>query len=792
MTRPAPTHFGKKIGITSLLAAGLLSWSAFAQSEPTQTRAAVDPTLSATDPDTPVVAEILAPLAVHPRTSLTVVEQLRHNHYVKKSLNDDISSIVLDNYLDILDGGKAYFLAADIAEFEQYRYKLDDALKRGDLTPAYTIFNRFQSRMVGRLQYLISEIERGLDQIDFTIEEEIEIDREDALWPVTLAEQNDLWRKRLKSAVLSQKLADKELEKISETLHKRYKNRLKQALQTKSEDAFQLYMNAFATTYDPHTQYFSPRTSQNFNINMSLSLEGIGAVLKSEDDHTSVVRLVPAGPADKAGDLEVADRIIGVGQGTTGPLIDVVGWRLDDVVEMIRGPKDSTVRLEIIPADSEDEIAKVISITRNKVQLEEQAAQAKLLTLNENEQEVRIGVIDIPTFYMDFRASQQNDPNARSTTADVKRLITALQADGIDGLIIDLRNNGGGSLQEADKMTGLFIESGPTVQVKGARRRASIYADTDDKIAWDGPLAVVVNRLSASASEIFAGAVQDYGRGVIIGSQTFGKGTVQTLIPLNRGQLKITAAKFYRVSGQSTQHQGVLPDVTFPAMFDPEQIGESSLDDAMEWDTIQPAVYDLYDNISTLFPELQRRHDKRVENNVDFNYFRALSAKSRETSERTHLSLNEQQRRSEKAEDDQWRLELENTLRLAKGLPLADSLDHLEELTEAEEEADESAVSAEAAAESSKSIQDPDQHPTPKDTLVEHVATTQEDIATENQDTIEPVENDAMMEEAGRVLMDLIGLSTQLVTLEAPGNETAAIDTPFSSVTAEAAKRSDG
>ena len=695
-----------------------------------------------------VTVPTLKPLDVHPRTSLTVVEQLRHNHYVKKSLDDGISSSVFDKYLDSLDGARAYFTQADIDEFESYRYKLDDALKRGDLKPAFLMFNRYQTSAVERLQFLLREIEGGLANVDFTVDESIELDRENSPWPQTRDDLDQLWRKRLKAAVLGMRLNDKEMEEISELLTKRYKNRLKQILQSKSEDAFQVYINAFATTYDPHTQYFSPRNSQNFNINMSLSLEGIGAVLKSEDDYTEVVRLVPAGPADKAEAIQVADKIISVGQGENGPLIDVVGWRLDDVVELIRGPKGSTVRLEVVPSESDDGVSKVVSITRNTVQLEEQAAQAKLLTLEAPGVTQKIGIIEIPTFYVDFKASQQGDPNYRSTTRDVSRLIEQLKAENIDGLIIDLRNNGGGSLQEADTMTGLFIESGPTVQVKSARRRANVYADVDESIAWDGPMAVMVNRLSASASEIFAGAIQDYGRGLIIGSQTFGKGTVQTLIPLNRGQLKLTAAKFYRVSGQSTQHQGILPDVAFPELFDVNQIGESSLDDAMPWDMIQPAVYDHSSEIQNHLEELRSRHESRVADNADFAYFRALAEKSKETSERTHLSLNEQQRRDEKAADDQWRLDLENTLRASKGKPLADSLDHLEDLQAAEQDA------KDADAEATEDNAD--------------VAANNGPAATEQvEDEIKPVDDDAMLTEAGRILLDLIGLSVQMANLEA-------------------------
>jgi carboxyl-terminal processing protease len=717
-----------------------------------------------------VKAPILEPLDVHARTSLTVVEQLRHNHFVKKPLDDGISSQVFDNYLESLDGGRSYFLASDVAEFEAYRYELDDALKRGNLDAAFTMFNRYQERVVDRLNFLIHEIEGGIENIDFSVDEEIEIDRENSPWPKTQAEQDALWRKRLKAAVLSMKLNDKEVEKIGESLTKRYKNRLKQAVQTKSEDAFQVYLNSFATTYDPHTQYFSPRTSQNFNINMSLSLEGIGAVLKSEDDTTSVVRLVPAGPADKEGSIGVEDKIISVGQGENGPLIDVVGWRLDDVVELIRGPKGSTVRLEVIPSDSKDDVSNVVAITRNTVKLEEQAAQAKLLTLEQGNQAYKIGIIDVPTFYVDFRAAQQGDKDYRSTTRDVKNLIHKLEEEGIDGLVIDLRNNGGGSLQEADTLTGLFIESGPTVQVKSARRRANVYADTDDDITWEGPMAVMVNRLSASASEIFAGAIQDYGRGVIIGSQTFGKGTVQTLIPLNRGQLKITAAKFYRVSGQSTQHQGVLPDVSFPELYDTDQIGESSLEDAMPWDMIQPAVYDHNNAIAPFIGELQRRHEARVADNADFNYVRALAAKSKEAAARTHVSLNKEKRLAQKDADDQWRLDLENMLRAAKGKELATSLDHLDDLVEAEKEAKEA---EETAADS-----------TPDDTVADKGEASE---AAEPEIEITAVEDDAMLEEAGKVLLDLMGLSMQIVQLEKPSSiSTASTNTPLPQPTADA------
>jgi carboxyl-terminal processing protease len=668
----------------------------------------------------------LSPLDVHPRTALGIVDQLRHNHYLKKPLDDQLSSEIFEKYLSMLDGGKVYFLEEDVLALEKHRYLIDDALVRGNLDPAFEIFNLYQERLHQRLEFLLSELNAGLTEVDFEVDESIEIDRENANWARDTAELNEIWRKRLKAATLGMKLNGKELEEIEELLTKRYTNRLKQSRQTKSEDAFQLYVNAFASTYDPHTQYFSPRTSQNFNINMSLSLEGIGAVLRNEDEYTSVVELVPAGPADKSGLISPSDRIVSVGQGENGPLIDVVGWRLDDVVELIRGPKGSTVRLEVIPNATDDDSTKVIQITRNTVKLEEQAAQKKVLELTHNGQTRRIGIINVPTFYVDFKAVQQGDPNFKSTTRDVAALIEQLQTEdgGIDGLIIDLRSNGGGSLQEADSLTGLFIKSGPTVQVKAASRSANVYADTDDMVAWEGPMAVLVDRLSASASEIFAGAIQDYGRGIIIGNQTFGKGTVQTLVPLNRGQLKITAAKFYRVSGQSTQHQGILPDIEFPESYDSERIGESSLDDALPWDVIQPAVYPQANQIETLLPELQVRHDTRTADHPEFNYLRSLSERARENGRRTHLSLNESTRTAEKEAEDAWRLGLENELRVAKGDEPVESLDALEELLTAEEE------------------------------------------AAEEEEIEEDPADDPLIAESGKILLDFIGLTHQVALVE--------------------------
>ena len=692
----------------------------------------------------------LKPLAEHPRTSVNVVEQLRRNHYIRKPVDDALSSEMFDKFLGMLDSNRSYFLASDIRSFEPLRFKLDDALKGSDLKPAFYIFNRYQRRLLERLDYSLSILEQGVDQFDFSIAESLQIDRENAEWPADRQAQDNLWRQRLKAQILSLRLNDKEDAEISEILTKRLRNRIKMAKRNKSEDAFQLYMNAFASTFDPHTQYFSPRTSENFNINMSLSLEGIGAVLKSEDDATSIVRLVPAGPAAKSKAIKPTDKITAVGQGKAGPMIDIVGWRLDDVVELIRGPRGSTVQLDVTSAAGEEKTSKRVTIVRNTIKLEEQAAQAKIIEVNQpsafgltpvnatfDGNPMRIGVIEIPTFYIDFKAQQQGQKDYRSTTRDVRRLIDRLRAENIEGLIIDLRSNGGGSLQEADSMTGLFIGAGPTVQVKAARRQANVYSSSTDQVAWSGPLAVMVNRLSASASEIFAGAIQDYERGVVIGSQTFGKGTVQTLIPLNRGQLKLTAAKFYRVSGESTQHQGVTPDVTFPTLVDSSQIGESTLDDAMPWDMIKPAVYTPIDQLSFRIDTLRQRHLQRAANDPYFDYYSALKTRSEADSNKQFLSLNEATRRSEKHADDDWRLALENRLRVATDKPPASDLEELEALVEAES----------APPTDETSLEDP---------AVADIEPTADSPAPAESSTIELVENDALLQEAGNIVADLV------------------------------------
>jgi len=600
--------------------------------------------------------------------SLNVVELLKRHHYSKPPLDDARSVIIYDSYLKLLDPSRSYFLASDIAEFDKWKTQFDDFLKSGDLNPGFTIYKRYLDRVKSRLDFALAELNKGVDSFDFNAKETLEVDRKDAPWLKTEAELNDLWRKRLKDEVLRLKIAGKEPAKIQELLPKRYKNQLSRRDQPRREDLFQAYINTFAMSYDPHTNYLSPDNAENFDINMSLSLEGIGAVLQSDNDQVKVVRLVPAGPADKTKQVAPADKIIGVAQGDK-EMVDVIGWRLDEVVKLIRGPKGSVVRLEVIPASNapNDQTSKVVSITREAVKLEEQAAKKSILNLKQDGKNYKLGVIEIPAFYLDFKAFRAGDPNYKSTTRDVKKLLTELQKEKVDGVIIDLRNNGGGSLQEATELTSLFIDKGPTVLVRNADGKVDVLEDENPGAFYKGPMALLVNRLSASASEIFAGAMQDYHRALIIGGQTFGKGTVQTIQPLNHGELKLTLAKFYRVAGQSTQHQGVLPDVAFPSIIDTKEIGESALPEAMPWDTIRPAIKPAVDPFKPFIAKLKADHEARTAKDAEFIFIRDKLALADKLMNEKTVSLNEAERRAQHADIEAKQLAMENARRQAKG-----------------------------------------------------------------------------------------------------------------------------
>ncbi|WP_175652444.1 carboxy terminal-processing peptidase [Pseudomonas sp. Marseille-P9899] len=600
--------------------------------------------------------------------SLNVVELLKRHHYSKPPLNDARSVIIYDSYIKLLDPARIYFTAGDIAEFDKWKAQFDDFLKSGNLEPGFDIYKRYLDRVKSRLDFTLAELNKGIDKIDFTVSETLLVDRKDAPWMKTDAELDDLWRKRLKDEVLRLKIAGKEPKAIQELLTKRYKNQLSRLDQTRSEDIFQAYINTFAQSYDPHTNYLSPDNAENFDINMSLSLEGIGAVLQSDNDQVKIVRLVPAGPAAKTKQVAPADKIIGVAQGDK-EMVDVIGWRLDEVVKLIRGPKGSVVRLEVIPANNapNDQTSKIVSITREAVKLEEQAAKKSVLNLKQDGRDYKLGIIEIPAFYLDFKAFRAGDPEYKSTTRDVKKLLTELQKEKVDGVVIDLRNNGGGSLQEATELTSLFIAKGPTVLVRNSDGRVDVLEDENSGAFYKGPLALLVNRLSASASEIFAGAMQDYHRALIIGGQTFGKGTVQTIQPLNHGELKLTLAKFYRVSGQSTQHQGVLPDIDYPSIIDTKEIGESALPEAMPWDTIRPAIKPASDPFKPFLAQLKNRHDDRSAKDPEFVYIRDRLALTQKLMSEKTVSLNEVERRAQHADIENKQLVLENARRKAKG-----------------------------------------------------------------------------------------------------------------------------
>lgn len=575
-------------------------------------------------------------------------------HYRDVDLDDELSGRIFDSYLEMLDPNRSYFLADDVAYLGRYRDGLDEAIGHSELDPAFEIFNLYLERVRQRVAHARGLLEQPFD---FSVDETYEFDRSESLWAASEGELNEIWRKRVKNDWLRLKLTDKEPEGIRETLDDRYANLERRISELNETDVFQYFMNAYAQSIEPHTNYLSPRTSDNFEIAMSLSLEGIGALLERQTEYTSIARIVPGGPADMDGRLQTGDRIVGVAQGEGADVVDVIGWRLDDVVELIRGPKDSTVVLEVLPADSGVEgPAQTIDLIRDEVKLEEQAASSEIIEVGEGDRSLRIGVIDLPVFYIDFAGRAENRRDYRSSTRDVRRLINELKQENVDGLIVDLRNNGGGSLLEATTMTGLFIDKGPVVQVRDSNGRISMEEDNEPGMAWDGPLAVMVNRYSASASEIFAAAVQDYGRGLIIGEPTYGKGTVQNLMDLGHlsrddrrlGQLKLTMAQFFRVNGDSTQNRGVEPDIHFPSAGDPEDFGESALDYALPWTEIDPADYRAEgDALTPLLPTLVQRHESRIQSDQDFSFLLDdIEEYNRMADERT-VSVLEATRRAE-------------------------------------------------------------------------------------------------------------------------------------------------
>ena len=628
----------------------------------------------------------LEPTAKQRRATTLITQLLSRHHYKRTSLNDAFSSDLLARYLKALDPNRSFFLQADVDNFQVHANRLDDMLRRAQVEVAFDIFKRFRSRVDERVAVALNYVDQDWT---FDRDETYVFDRSEASWAKSADELDDLWRRRVKNDILTQRLAGRETADIRDTLSKRYKRVARRVQQLNANDVFQLYMSSYGRNIEPHTTYLSPRSSENFRIRMSLSLEGIGAALQTENEYTVVRRIITGGPAELDKRLKVDDRIVGVAQGDE-TMVDVVAWRLEDVVDLIRGKKGTTVRLEILPKGAAATgKTRVIDIVRDKVKLEEQAAKSEVIDLPDSGGR-KVGVIDLPTFYMDIDARSRGEEDYRSTTRDVRRLLGELQSQGVDGVVIDLRGNSGGSLVEATELTGLFIDSGPVVKMVYSSGRVQENRDDDAGVAYDGPLAVLVDQFSASASEIFAGAIQDYRRGLIIGEPTFGKGTVQHLVPLDQyaqsgttglGHLKITVAKFFRVNGHSTQHRGVIPDIIFPTAVGLESVGERALENALEWSKVEPSSYVPHGPLSGHIENLKMRHEARVNTDPGFSYLVTEAKLAKDSAERKSVSLSESQRQAERDKREKSSLVRENELRVAKGLPVRDPNDESNDVT---------------------------------------------------------------------------------------------------------------
>ena len=616
-----------------------------------------------------------------------IFERLASQHYRSQEIDDALSDRYLEEYINTLDSGKNYFLQSDIDEFEKWRLKLDDLSKRGDIKPGFIMFNRVRDRAMTQLEKNITLLEDENYVFDFETSDSIMFDPELRSWFKTQQEASKFWEKRLVDSMIRLLLNEKNEADARELLIKRYRNQIKQFEQRDSQDVLQLYTNALASLYDPHTSYFSPRTNENFQINMSLSLEGIGAELSTEDDYTKINRIVPGGPADLHGVLKAEDKIVGVGQAEED-IVDVIGWRIDDVVALIRGAKDTTVRLQFIPSKGDSSNTKTITIVRDKVKLENKSAQSKILDVVHEGQTYKLGVIDIPAFYMDFEAYRARDPNYKSTTRDVYKLVEELKDADVEGIVVDLRSNGGGSLYEATSLTDLFIDYGPVVQIRDSDMRVQRNQRAYRRAAYNGPLLVMINRLSASASEIFAGALQDYGRALVVGSQSFGKGTVQDITALSSGQLKMTVSKFYRVSGDSTQHRGILPDISFPSLHDLDEVGESHQDNALPWDSIHRVPHQTKDELKGFIGPLTESHLERRKEDPDFASLIERIELSDSWAQEKSLSLNLEERRIRSESWDLGLFEIENRRLIAKGEVPFDTLEAWRLSDEVDEEND--------------------------------------------------------------------------------------------------------
>ncbi len=623
------------------------------------------------------------------RVAKLVSAVVERSHYRQSVINDQISSVLLDRYLESLDPGRGYFLAGDLKDFEPYRFQLDDAIENGTIEPVFDIHNRLQQRSRERLRYALDLLKT---EPDFSLTESYDYDRTKASWPQNAAEMNEMWRKRVKSDAVSLMLTGKNWNDTRDTLTKRYERALKNLDKVTNDDVFDVFMNAFIHVFDPHSNYFSPRDSDEFRIQMSLSYEGIGASLALEEDFVVVQNIIPGGSAATSGLVNVKDRITAVGEGKEGKLQDVTGWRIDDVVQLIRGKGGTTVRLQVLPAGAAPgSPEKVINLVRSRISLEAQAAKKDIRSIERNGKVIKVGVITVPSFYQDTDAAARGDNNYRSLTNDVRKLIGELKHEGVTALVVDLRADGGGNLQEAIGLTGLFIPTGPVVQVRQTGGQIEALDDTDSGVAWTGPMTVLIDRYSASASEIFSGAIQDYDRGLVLGQNSYGKGTVQSVSPLDRyvtnglggqspgfGQLTLTTGKFYRITGESTQLRGVVPDIVLPSPISMDDIGESTMDSVLPWDRIRPASFSRYTDMQPVIPALVQAHNARAANDPNFQYLVQNIAAYEALRKEKSLSLNLKQRENERARLDQERLQRENARREALKLPTLASLPDME------------------------------------------------------------------------------------------------------------------
>lgn len=630
-----------------------------------------------------------------------VVNLIESYNYKKIQINDSISSLILDKYIKSLDQGKNYFLASDIKEFEKYRFTLDDDFKNGDLSGPFYIYNVYAKRLN---EYFTVSLASIKSKFDFNQNDTYVYDREKMPWATSAATLNDTWKKRVKYELVNLNLAGTTEAKNVETLTKRYQNLQSQTSKTNNQDVFQILMDAFTESIDPHTNYFNPSNAVAFNEDMSRSFEGIGARLQLENEVVKISEIIAGGPAFKGKQLSAGDRIIAVAQGD-GEFVDVVGWRLDNTVTKIKGPAGTKVRLKVIPVGKEMSSKPVIiEMVREKIILQDQSAKKKVKTINSNGKTYKVGVISLPAFYADFKAANAGDKNYKSTTRDVRLLIDTLKnQDKVDAIVMDLRGNGGGSLVEAISLTGLFIDKGPVVQVKDLRGKIEVDEDENAGVTWDGPFGVIVDRLSASASEIFAGAIQDYGRGIIMGSQTYGKGTVQSSIDLNKlvnpsmlqrvaslvtknkttgtspagtspadinlGQINLTMAKFYRVAGSSTQHKGVTPDVVFPSVYPMDKIGEDTEPSALPWDVIASSSFKPVANLTTVKAGLMKNSEQRINGSLDFKYLKQDIADLKKRDAEVSVPLNEAKLKAERDAQEAKSLARQNDLRALRGLP---------------------------------------------------------------------------------------------------------------------------